>query len=959
MFNRCGVLVLMLSFGFGLACDRPATAQDSVSTFKVNPPGVLRDKWGDGIRENKLYAEGMTFPVRAPTTLNSQVRGKGGMFNPGNQCAAENYNEVWWDTYCEKRGASGRLSICSSGAIHQGLDIRGGTVETCERYKSRHETYVEAVATYDGRIVKIGSFSVDLETDRHGSFRYLHLDMKRLQVGRGDRVRAGQTLGYIASDFGKAGKNQTTQHLHLEHRVVLNGAPPRRGFKPVPLYCDMVAAYERTGRKAIPVGDGLHCRMGGPGAAPPPGGDAGPVAGTTSGAGASRYASLWTHRGSTLGLVASGARRAFEYVEPRPGLPQIIKPGTVLFDGTTSGDRYSGRAFEHSERCGAQSFDVAGPIENGRERVVLKGQRPIPGAHACEPDRFSPDTLVFNFSRALGPPAPQPVPPGGPAGGTATGPAAGPAGSPVTASGQIIKTCTRDTCVDRNAFVAKYADLYRREQRKPLNVYQEAALNAVINVWDTTPDLVNYKRLAYILATVYHESFHLIYPIRECKCVKDEGSVACVRKLHARGIASAYHRRHQRTHHSYYGRGQTQLTLDVNFSKITDNLGLRAKGVDLFAVPDAALQLDISAMNAVLGLYRGWYRGRHRLAANDFLTPLDWIRARDVLIAQRRHADRVAAHGQAIYKILAQNGMLISRAAFEAKYVKPAAAAAGPSEPVVPAAPVEPLPPPAPVAPAKPDPPVQVTAPPSPDTVAAPASPSASSPTGPSPAAPIRPPALAKIASEAAQLAKATADLRVLADDLDKRASILNARINDLIEDQQAAGTGQPTANAVQRRAITPDAGSAAPVSAKSANIADGVLDPTVDFKTKWPQSHKQLPNWCDDTPADRKATRKLLSASDPEDKELLDRYTVAVLTPDSRSATGRSKSLDADDGVDLQIRIGARSPQRVGAEGQPPGQKAAGGGDQQSGAAFWTLPLLPVAKGDVRTLAPRRVEVP
>src|SRR5262249_31383415 len=153
--------------------------------------------------------------------------------------------------------------------------------------------------------------------------------------------------------------------------------------------------------------------------------------------------------------------------------------------------------------------------------------------------------------------------------------------------------------------------------------------------------------------TAYHESTHTLYPTRECSCKTDAGAVACSKRLHDAGKASAYYRRDNETGHSYYGRGQTQLTLKENFDRIGKNLGLGARLVE---APDEALTLEVSAKNSVLGLYHGWYRAVNGkwlgLKHFSFDGDDDWIRARDVLIAQRRAADDVASFSRAMLRML-------------------------------------------------------------------------------------------------------------------------------------------------------------------------------------------------------------------------------------------------------------------------------------------------------------------
>jgi hypothetical protein len=53
-------------------------------------------------------------------------------------------------------------------------------------------------------------------------------------------------------------------------------------------------------------------------------------------------ASLWSHNGSTVDLYAEGDARSFRYHNARKGLrDEGVVAGTLLFEGSRSGDTYS------------------------------------------------------------------------------------------------------------------------------------------------------------------------------------------------------------------------------------------------------------------------------------------------------------------------------------------------------------------------------------------------------------------------------------------------------------------------------------------------------------------------------------------------------------------------------------------------------------------------------------------
>ena len=104
--------------------------------------------------------------------------------------------------------------------------------------------------------------------------------------------------------------------------------------------------------------------------------------------------SNWDHNGSVVTLYANGASRQFLYSVPRAGLP--VTSGTVLFNGTKSGDSYSGTAYAFSSRCGNVTYTVSGPVSADQRSVTMYGKKPRRNA-ACRVVDYEDDALVFNF----------------------------------------------------------------------------------------------------------------------------------------------------------------------------------------------------------------------------------------------------------------------------------------------------------------------------------------------------------------------------------------------------------------------------------------------------------------------------------------------------------------------------------------------------------------------------------
>lgn len=199
------------------------------AALEANGPGVLVPGSGTGRVDDTVYAPGMRFPFEElPAFANSQVHGHGGYLGPGGgQCDAENYAFPWWDNFCESR--SWETPLCPTGNGHQGQDIRPATCAD--------DTWW-AVAAEDGQITSIGSYSVILTTDAGAQYRYLHLSMDRLAVGRGDRVSRGDRIGLVSNDFGGTA---TTIHLHFE---IVQYVASVGGLTHVPPYTSLVDSYE-------------------------------------------------------------------------------------------------------------------------------------------------------------------------------------------------------------------------------------------------------------------------------------------------------------------------------------------------------------------------------------------------------------------------------------------------------------------------------------------------------------------------------------------------------------------------------------------------------------------------------------------------------------------------------------------------------------------------------------------
>ncbi|WP_417496408.1 M23 family metallopeptidase [Maricaulis sp.] len=205
---------------------------DAGIAFSWMPAGDLAEDSGTGQLLQINYAPGMRFPIEAGQAYaNSQVYGYGGYLGPaGGQCNAANYAYSWRDNFCETRGYG--TPMCPTGHGHQGQDIRPA---------SCNDGIHQALASADGTITSIGSYSVRLMSDDGVRYTYLHLDKPSLQVAVGDHVTRGQPIGFVSNEFGDTA---TTIHLHFEIKMAVETGGGIQNTS-VPPYLALVDSYQR------------------------------------------------------------------------------------------------------------------------------------------------------------------------------------------------------------------------------------------------------------------------------------------------------------------------------------------------------------------------------------------------------------------------------------------------------------------------------------------------------------------------------------------------------------------------------------------------------------------------------------------------------------------------------------------------------------------------------------------
>lgn len=174
-------------------------------------------------------------------------------------------------------------------------------------------------------------------------------------------------------------------------------------------------------------------------------------------------------------------------------------------------------------------------------------------------------------------------------------------------------------------------DFFFQQVRKTLFVKglsqpQVDGHEAIVDAWEATHANDDDRWLAYMLATVYHETARTMQPIEE----------------YGKGKGRPYGKPVPPYGHAYYGRGYVQLTWDYNYKRAGEEVG-----VDLLKHPEKALDPGIASKILFSGMIEGWFTGK-KLATYFSPSKGDWPNARRI-INGLDHADLIAEYGHDYY----------------------------------------------------------------------------------------------------------------------------------------------------------------------------------------------------------------------------------------------------------------------------------------------------------------------
>ncbi|MBP1853219.1 glycoside hydrolase family 19 protein [Rhizobium halophytocola] len=150
-------------------------------------------------------------------------------------------------------------------------------------------------------------------------------------------------------------------------------------------------------------------------------------------------------------------------------------------------------------------------------------------------------------------------------------------------------------------------------------------------------------RLAYVLATAFHETGGRMMALRETGASSDAEAVARLDRAYAAGrlpqVSSPYWRADTKGR-CWFGRGLVQITHAANYRRVG-----AAIGADLAGDPQLALRTDIAVQVLVIGMRDGLFTGR-RLRTYFDGGAADWVGARRIVNGTDR-AELIAGYGRA------------------------------------------------------------------------------------------------------------------------------------------------------------------------------------------------------------------------------------------------------------------------------------------------------------------------
>lgn len=143
-------------------------------------------------------------------------------------------------------------------------------------------------------------------------------------------------------------------------------------------------------------------------------------------------------------------------------------------------------------------------------------------------------------------------------------------------------------------FIELKKKLFTRKFEGNRGSKQIEGIDLIIDTWEREYSHLSMKDVAYMLATVYHETAYTMQPIRE-------------------GGGQKYLR--SKRYYPWFGRGYVQLTWERNYKFAKEKLD-----VDFTGNPDLALEPEHAVDILFVGMIEGWFTGK---SLSSYITERD------------------------------------------------------------------------------------------------------------------------------------------------------------------------------------------------------------------------------------------------------------------------------------------------------------------------------------------------
>lgn len=205
----------------------------------------------------------------------------------------------------------------------------------------------------------------------------------------------------------------------------------------------------------------------------------------------------------------------------------------------------------------------------------------------------------------------------------------------------------------------KFYDYIRKNLTGSLSQKSVEGFEAVLNSLERNK-ITDQHHAAHILAHVYHETGGYVYPIKETvyashkdKNPSDATVIARLDSAWKKGQLSWVRTPYWRD--GWFGRGMIQLTHKNNYEKMGKRLG-----VNLVGNPSLALDPDVSADSAVVGMSEGMFTGKklsnYKFPDALYAKPKD--HPRRIVNGEDGTDEKITNYHNKFYKALSEAGYL-------------------------------------------------------------------------------------------------------------------------------------------------------------------------------------------------------------------------------------------------------------------------------------------------------------